>query len=156
MKFCKGDILQSEAQAIVNPVNCVGVMGAGLAKQFKEKHPGNYHAYSVACRRGDVEIGSMFCTTHFIGYGDNRVERTVINFPTKLHWRDPSKLEYIEKGLEDLVDLVYTLQIESIAIPPLGCGLGGLNKDDVLRLMLDILPTGPEWMLYNFETGGKV
>ena len=117
-----GDIFQSPAQAIVNPVNCIGIMGAGLALQFKKKFPDNFQAYAHACRQGQVRTGKM----HLFDRGAGKQPRYIINFPTKRHWRHPSRLEYLQKGLEDLVRTIRAHGIVSVTIPPLGAGLGGL------------------------------
>lgn len=118
-----GDIFSSTAEVIVNPVNCVGVSGAGLAAQFKDKYPDNYAVYRNACQSGILKIGSIL----YYQYGS----RKIINFPTKLHWKNPSQLEYIDAGLQDLCRIVKEYHITSLAIPPLGCGLGGLQWRDV-------------------------
>lgn len=127
-----GDILLSERQALVNTVNCVGVMGAGLAFQFKQAYPEMYRAYRLECRAGLVETGDV--RPHNTPDG-----KTVINFPTKRHWRHPSKMEYIERGLESLRGLVVRNEIASLALPPLGCGLGGLDWDRVRPLIVEQL-----------------
>lgn len=119
-----GDLLkQHDVDAIVNTVNCVGVMGKGIALQFKKKWPSNYKAYAAACKAGQVQLGSMF--VHDLGA--LATPRYIINFPTKGHWRSASKLKDIEAGLKDLVVLVRAMDIRSIAMPPLGCGNGGLE-----------------------------
>ena len=135
--YITGDIFKQEVEALVNPVNCVGVMGKGLALQFKEKFFDNYCLYKKACERDKVAIGSMFVTqTYYL-----TPPYFIINFPTKKHWRALSKLEYIEEGLYDLVKAIDYYSIKSIAIPPLGCGLGGLNWEDVKALIDKILVT---------------
>lgn len=123
--YARGDLLTANTQALVNPVNCVGVMGKGLALQFKQRFPENFVAYREACARGAVSIGSMFVTEQLAE------RRYIINFPTKRHWRQPSTLHYIDAGLIDLVRVIRQRHIESVAIPPLGAGLGGLNWADV-------------------------
>jgi O-acetyl-ADP-ribose deacetylase (regulator of RNase III) len=119
----EGDLLAAEVDALVNTVNCVGVMGKGIALQFKRKYPSVFTAYEQACKRGEVRIGHMFVvpTEQLAG------PRFVINFPTKKHWRAPSKLEYIEQGLASLREEIRRYGIKSIAIPPLGAGSGGLD-----------------------------
>jgi len=114
-----GNILETQAEAIVNPVNCVGVMGKGLAKEFKSKYPDNFVFYKQECENGNVIPGRM-CVF-------KTADKYVINFPTKNHWRDKSKTADIASGLEDLVKVVKTNNIKSIAIPAIGCGLGGLE-----------------------------
>lgn len=117
-----GDVLAAPAEALVNTVNCVGVMGRGIALQFKNAFPNNYKQYAQACKRKEVQPGRMFITATGLLQGP----RYIINFPTKRHWRGKSRLEDIEAGLIDLVRVIEDLGITSIAIPPLGCGLGGL------------------------------
>jgi O-acetyl-ADP-ribose deacetylase (regulator of RNase III) len=119
-----GDLLkQQNVDAIVNTVNCVGVMGKGIALQFKNKWPANYAAYKAACNSGRVQTGRMFV----FDSGGLVKPHYIINFPTKKDWREKSKIEYIRDGLVDLIEQVRRLNIRSIAIPPLGCGNGGLN-----------------------------
>lgn len=125
--FTSGDILSAKTDALVNTVNCVGVMGRGIALQFKNAFPVNFDEYAAACKQGDVQPGRML--VHKTG----RIVPPyyIINFPTKRHWRGKSRIEDIEIGLESLADVIRVNDIRSIAIPPLGCGLGGLNWDDV-------------------------
>lgn len=127
VQIMKGDLLAQPADAIVNTVNCVGIMGKGIALQFKQKWPANFKAYAVACRAGEVEIGRMFV----FDCGGLVRPHFIINFPTKKHWREKTKIAYIEIGLADLIEHVQKLNIRSIAIPPLGCGNGGLMWSQV-------------------------
>lgn len=129
IEFRTGDILKSDAEALVNTVNCVGVMGRGIARQFKEAFPRNFKAYEAACRREEVRPGQMFVfeTEAMVN------PRYIINFPTKRHWRGKSRMEDIESGLVALVEEIQSRNIRSIALPPLGAGLGGLNWSDVRR-----------------------
>jgi len=122
-----GDIFKEEADAIVNTVNCVGVMGRGIALQFKKRFPGNFKVYETACKRNEVVPGKMFVheTSSLIG------PKYIINFPTKRHWRGASRMEDIETGLQDLAEIITKLNIKSISLPPLGCGLGGLDWNEV-------------------------
>ncbi len=122
-----GDILQADAEALVNTVNCVGVMGRGLALQFKTAYPLNFKAYETACTRREVQPGRMFVfeTCQLTN------PKYIVNFPTKRHWHDKSRMEDIEAGLKALADEIQTRRIRSIALPPLGSGLGGLNWHDV-------------------------
>ncbi len=131
----KGDILKADVEALVNTVNTVGVMGRGIALQFKRAFPENFRAYRKACEGGEVETGSVFT----FDSGSMINPRYIINFPTKKHWRNKSKMEYIEQGLESLADEIKRLNITSIAVPPLGCGLGGLNWSKVFKLILTAL-----------------
>ena len=122
-----GDILQVDAEAVVNTVNCVGVMGRGIALQFKESYPENFKAYEAACDRGEVQPGRMFVfETHQITN-----PKYIINFPTKRHWRGKSRMEDIEAGLGALAVEIRRRRIRSIALPPLGSGLGGLDWREV-------------------------
>ena len=136
IEFKTGDILCQEADGLINTVNCVGVMGKGIALQFKKAFPGNFKVYADACKRGDVVTGKMFVydiASMFSG------QRYIINFPTKKHWRAPSKLEYIKTGLVDLVEQIKKLKLKSVAIPALGCGNGGLSCDIVKPLIIQSL-----------------
>jgi O-acetyl-ADP-ribose deacetylase (regulator of RNase III) len=122
-----GDLLAEPAEALVNTVNCVGVMGRGVALQFRNAFPSNYAAYQAACERGEVQPGRMFI--HELG--ELTGPRWIINFPTKRHWRGKSRIEDIETGLATLVGEIRARGIRSIALPPLGAGLGGLDWSEV-------------------------
>lgn len=127
----KGNLFSSNAEAYINTVNTVGVMGKGIALQFKERFPENYVAYRKACKEDQVQIGSMFVT---------KVEQIqgpkwIINFPTKKHWKGKSKIEFIEKGLEDLINVIIEKDIKSVAMPPLGAGNGGLEWETVKEVI---------------------
>jgi O-acetyl-ADP-ribose deacetylase (regulator of RNase III) len=128
IEYRMGNILDAEVEALVNSVNCVGVMGRGVALQFKKAFPENFKVYRAACRRGEVVPGRMFV----FETGLLR-PRYIINFPTKRHWRGKARMEDIEAGLRALVEEVVRRGIRSIAIPPLGCGLGGLEWEKVRR-----------------------
>src|SRR6185295_12242347 len=121
MEFTKGNILRADTEAIVNTVNCVGFMGRGIAAQFKRAYPENFKAYEAACKRKEVVPGKMFV----FATGQLTNPRFILNFPTKRHWRGKSRIEDIESGLAALVKEVRARSIKSIAVPPLGCGLGG-------------------------------
>jgi O-acetyl-ADP-ribose deacetylase (regulator of RNase III) len=123
IKYVDGDLLTDQADALVNTVNCVGVMGRGVALQFKNAWPANFKAYVAACERDEVKPGRMFV----FETGSLTSPRFIINFPTKRHWRGKSRIEDIESGLTDLIRVARSLGIRSIAIPPLGSGLGGLD-----------------------------
>ena len=123
IKFVSGDIFQSNCEAIVNPVNCVGVMGAGLALAFKERYPDNFQAYVEACDNKELKLGKPF----FFELELKDKPRWVINFPTKLDWRNPSKIAWIRFGLLKLSKQLMVKGIKSVAIPRLGCGKGGLD-----------------------------
>lgn len=131
----KGDIFKQPVEAIVNPVNCDGVMGAGLSKKFKEKFPDNFSCYRRKCVKGQLKPGIM-CVTIPINDVDKQL---IINFPTKDKWSNPSKLEYVSKGLDSLLQTIYDHEIKSIAIPALGCGLGGLEWKEVKSLIIEKL-----------------
>jgi len=127
IKNTTGDLLEQRVDAIVNTVNTVGVMGKGIALQFKRKWPANAKAYEAACKRNEVVPGKMFVFDN----GGLVEPKLIINFPTKRHWRQPSRMSDIESGLVDLVAQVKHLGVRSIAIPPLGCGNGGLDWNEV-------------------------
>ena len=127
IRFTTGDILAEDAEALVNTVNCVGVMGRGIALQFKKAFPDNFRVYAAACRRGEVQPGRMFV----FETGALTNPRYIINFPTKRHWRGNSRIEDIDAGLKDLVTVIRERDIRSIAVPPLGAGLGGLEWSEV-------------------------
>lgn len=132
LQYITGNILESEAEALVNTVNTVGVMGKGIALQFKKAYPNNFKAYQAACKSKDVQVGKMFVAT------DSNItsgEKVIINFPTKTNWRKPSEYAYIENGLDDLVKVINTKQIKSIAIPALGAGNGGLNWEKLKKII---------------------
>ena len=137
MKFTQGNLLDAPAEALVNTVNTVGVMGKGVALMFKEAFPANFRAYEDACKQKGVKVGKMFATENRTFSGP----RWIINFPTKKHWRQPSKLEWIIEGLGDLRKFVQEHQIRSIALPPLGAGNGGLDWSEVRPEVERILGT---------------
>jgi len=137
--YVQGNILNATTEAVVNTVNCVGVMGKGLALQFKENYPRVFNAYKKACDAGEVKPGKM----HVVIVKKAPFEM-VINFPTKRHWRDNSRMRDIEAGMATLVNDIKLLDIKSIAIPKLGCANGGLNWDDVLPVILDAVKAIPD------------
>lgn len=126
IETCSGSIFEVEAMALVNPVNCMGVMGAGLAKQFRKRYPENFGQYNAACGQGWVKIGRVFTVQV-----QETPRRYVVNFPTKVHWKDPSQLNWIHRGLLALLRWIRREHIESVAIPKIGCGLGGLDWAEV-------------------------
>ncbi|MEM9619173.1 MAG: macro domain-containing protein [Pseudomonadota bacterium] len=136
LHFTKGNLLEAEADALVNTVNTVGVMGKGIALMFKEAFPENYEQYKAACKAKQVRTGEMFVTERLNLMAS---PRWIINFPTKQHWRSPSKMEWIVDGLQDLKRVITDNQIKSIALPPLGSGNGGLNWSDVRQEIVDAL-----------------
>lgn len=133
--FVQGDLLQAPAEALVNTVNTVGVMGKGVALQFKRAFPDNYEAYVKACERGEVQIGRIFVYDR----GLLARPRYIFNFPTKKHWRHPSRMAYVEEGLKDLVRVIQELGVRSVALPPLGAGNGGLPWPEVRRRIQEAL-----------------
>ena len=145
-----GDLLSADAEALVNTVNTVGVMGKGIALQFKQAFPDNYSAYEAACKRGQLEVGKMFvfCRDTF----DDR--RIIINFPTKKHWRGKSKIKDIQSGLRALIEVVKSKGIRSIAVPPLGCGNGGLDWNEVRPLIEQAFSEVPEVAVQLFYPEG--
>ncbi len=132
IKVETGDIfaIQGDVEAMVNTVNCVGVIGRGLARQFKERFPDNFSAYADACERKEVRPGRMFV----FQTGTMMNPRLIINFPTKDHWRGKSRIEFIDEGLVALAEEIEQRNIRSIAIPPLGTDLGGLDWELVREL----------------------
>lgn len=135
IRFVHGNLLEAPEEAIVNAVNTVGVMGKGLALAFKQRYPENFRLYAAACKAGEVAVGRMFVTRNPELVGP----RWIVNFPTKQDWRHPSKLEWIESGLDDLGKVLVANGIRSIAIPRLGCGLGGLPWELVQPLLVSAL-----------------
>lgn len=150
IEFKQGNLLQENAEALVNTVNCVGVMGKGIALQFKQALPENFRQYERACRAGEVQPGRMFT----VATGTLFYPRYIINFPTKRHWRGKSKIEDIKSGLKALVEEVQQLGISSIAIPPLGCGNGGLNWAEVKPLIESAFAQLPNVQVVVFEPIG--
>ena len=151
IKLTQGDLLkQNDVDAIVNTVNCVGVMGKGIALQFKNKWPDNFAEYAAACKAGQVRPGRMFIHDS----GGLVKPNYIINFPTKDHWRGASKMAFIRDGLIDLVTQVRRLGIRSIAIPPLGCGNGGLDWTEVRPLIEASFEVLPDVEVRLFEPGG--
>jgi len=131
IRFAQGNLLNADVEAVVNTVNTVGVMGKGIALMFKEKFPENFKDYKNACDKKEIELGRMFVTESLELAGP----RWIINFPTKAHWRFPSKLAWIRDGLADLRRVIVEYDIRSIAIPPLGSGNGGLDWAEVRPLI---------------------
>ena len=128
LKYYDGTVFNTSAKTIVNTVNCVGVMGAGLALEFKLRYPKMYKDYKEKCDKNLVRIGRPYIYKH-------SNELWILNFPTKKHWRNESKIKWIESGLKYFKQNNKKVNIESVAFPKLGCNNGGLNWDDVLNLM---------------------
>ena len=133
IEYRDGDLLADESEALVNAVNCVGVMGAGVALAFRRRFPENYRAYAAACRRNAVEPGRMFV----FETGRETPPRYLVNFPTKRHWKDASRMEDIVAGMDALREEVRARAIRSVALPALGCGLGGLPWPEVRAVVAD-------------------
>jgi len=136
IKFVTGNIFESKAEALVNTVNTQGVMGKGIALQFKRAFPNNFKAYEEACKNNKIQIGNLFI------YKDRNVEtgeKLIVNFPTKQSWRKPSEYSFIEFGLDDLLKVIKENHIKSIAIPPLGAGNGGLEWERVKKIIVEKL-----------------
>ncbi len=150
IEFRTGDILQEDVEALVNTVNCVGIMGRGIALQFKNAFPENFKAYAAACRRDEVKPGSMYV------FETNSLTnpKYIINFPTKRHWRGKSRIEDIDAGLTSLVEEIRRREIQSIAVPPLGSGLGGLDWSVVKRRIEDRLQELENVKVVVFEPRG--
>lgn len=135
ISYKKGNMFNEDAEAIINTVNCVGVMGRGIALQFKKLYPDNFKEYHKACKAGEVKPGKMFIFSNSLLINP----KYIINFPTKRHWKGKSSIYDIKEGLLALKKDIKKLNIQSIVIPPLGCGLGGLNWADVKNLIDDIM-----------------
>lgn len=125
--FTKGNLLEARTEALVNTVNTVGVMGKGIALMFKDRFDENFRRYAAACKAKEVQTGKMFVTQVHELDGP----RWIVNFPTKQHWRAPSRMEWVVEGLQDLRSFLIEQKVRSIAIPPLGAGNGGLEWADV-------------------------
>lgn len=152
MKSVTGNLLASPAQALVNTVNTVGVMGKGIALQFKERFPENFKIYEKACKAKEVKIGKMLVVKEQTLEG----EKIIINFPTKTEWFKKSQYSYIEEGLKDLVRVIDSYQIKSIAIPPLGAGNGGLKWDRVKEMIASFLSTVKDVEILIYEPNESI
>jgi O-acetyl-ADP-ribose deacetylase (regulator of RNase III) len=138
--FIQGNLFETNAQVITNAINCVGVMGKGVALEFKRRYPELFTDYKRRCADRSVRVGELYL------WEDESVQ--ILNFPTKKHWKDPSRLEYIETGLRYLVANYAELGIHSIAMPQLGCGNGGLDWKIVMQMMKDHLGLIPDLEVY--------
>ena len=145
-----GDILTADSEALVNTVNCVGIMGRGIALQFRKAFPDNFKAYEAVCKRHELQPGQMFV----FETGQLTNPRYIINFPTKRHWKGKSQLTDIESGLKSLVVEVRRLGIRSLAIPPLGCGQGGLDWAEVRPQIEQALAAVPDVRVLLFSPTG--
>jgi O-acetyl-ADP-ribose deacetylase (regulator of RNase III) len=151
ISFTRGNLLEADAEALVNTVNTVGIMGKGVALMFKEAFPENFRAYAAACKKNEVKIGHMFVTERQQLIGP----KWIINFPTKEHWRNPSRIEWIEEGLEYLKRVILQNKIRSVAIPPLGSGNGGLDWQDVKLRIEQAIGSLPDVNIIVFEPTPK-
>ena len=147
LEFKQDNLLEEDAEALVNAVNCVGVMGKDIALQFKQAFSENFQQYKKACDAKEVQPGRMFT----VPTGKLFNPKYIINFPTKRHWRDKSKIEDIQTGLKALVAEVQQLGITSIAIPALGCGNGGLDWLEVKPRIESAFVELPEVKVVVFE-----
>lgn len=147
IEYKTGNILSENVEALVNTVNCVGIMGRGIALQFKNAFPENFKSYAAACKRNEVKPGEMFIFETDLLTNP----RYIINFPTKRHWRGKSRLEDIEAGLVALAEEIRSRNIQSIAIPPLGSGLGGLDWAEVRPRIEAALQTLSDRQIIIFE-----
>jgi O-acetyl-ADP-ribose deacetylase (regulator of RNase III) len=151
IKFTKGNLLKAEVEALVNTVNTVGVMGKGIALMFKEAFPENYKQYEAACKDGEVKVGHLFVVERNELFGP----KWIVNFPTKKHWRHPTKVEWVVEGLRELHRFIVDKGIKSIAVPPLGCGNGGLDWQDVRSEIIAALSDLEEVEVIVFEPTSK-
>jgi len=133
--FKRGDLFESSDEAIINAVNCVGVMGKGIALQYKKKFPENYKEYKKLCSLSKIYPGKMFVYKYEDDFFDNKRPSFIINFPTKQHWRSKSKIEFVEEGLDDLISVIKEEGIKSISMPAIACGNGGLDWNIVRDLI---------------------
>jgi O-acetyl-ADP-ribose deacetylase (regulator of RNase III) len=146
IRFVRGNLFSSKAQVLVNTVNCVGVMGKGVALAFKEKYPAMYEDYRQACEQGLIRPGKLSLYTN--------AKPWIINFPTKQHWKTRSRLYDIEAGLKDLSDHYQEWQIESLAMPALGCGHGGLDWA-IVRPVIEKYLSNLEMDIEVYEPGSE-
>ncbi|QHL87944.1 phosphatase [Nibribacter ruber] len=152
MEYIKGNLLDANTEALVNTVNTVGVMGKGIALQFKEEFPINFKIYSAACKRKELQPGKLLVVKELTIKG----EKTIINFPTKTEWYLKSSYGYVEDGLKELARIIESNQIKSIAIPPLGCGNGGLKWDKVKPMIEKYLGNLPNVAIHVYEPNEAV
>jgi O-acetyl-ADP-ribose deacetylase (regulator of RNase III) len=150
IEYTEGNLLKADAEALVNTVNTVGVMGKGIALQFKRAFPDNFRQYEKACHENQVEPGQMYT----VSTGNLLNPRYIINFPTKRHWKGKSRIEDIQHGLQSLIEEIIRLGIQSIAVPPLGCGNGGLQWSQVKPLIEEAFTQVPDIRVLLFEPQG--
>ncbi len=150
IEITHGDLLEADVEALVNTVNTVGVMGKGIALQFKKAFPENYRTYRDACERGDLQPGRMFV----FETGRMFNPRYIVNFPTKRHWRNRSRLDDVRAGLDALAGEIRERDIASVAIPALGCGHGGLDWRVVRPLIEEAMAEVPDVRALLYEPAG--
>lgn len=151
VEYTKGNMFESDADCLINTVNCEGYMGKGIAYQFKRQFPENNREYEKVCKAGKLKVGQL------LSYVENNV--TIINFPTKDKWRAPSRMEYIENGMDALIELIPRLDVHKIAMPPLGCGNGGLEWSEVKKVVekkIELLSDKYTFVIYEPSTTYKV
>ena len=152
IKEIRGNLLEANAEAFVNAVNCAGVMGKGIALQFRQKFSEDYFKdYKCACQNGDLTIGKV----QVYSLNSKTNPSFIVNFPTKNHWREKSRIEYIKSGMQSLVETIEKYKIKSIAMPALGCGLGGLDWDNVKSLIEKAFAQMPDVEVLLFVPNGK-
>lgn len=150
IEYRVGNLLEDPSEALINTVNTVGVMGKGIALQFKQAFPDVFREYDKACKNGEVQVGKM----HVVPTNSLVGPKYVINFPTKKHWKEKSKMNYITEGLNDLKNVIEELEIHSIALPPLGCGNGGLDWKSVKPLIEETFHESPV-KVHVYEPAGR-
>jgi O-acetyl-ADP-ribose deacetylase (regulator of RNase III) len=148
IEFKQGNIVESDAEAVVNTVNCLGVSGAGIALQFKKVFPDNYKAYRKHCEDQLLKPGHLFV---YIQHRGSLGDLTIVNFATKDNWRNDSSMEWIKSGLEELRKLIIDLQLCSVSMPKLGCGNGGLDYNDVKPLIVEFADSLPKVRVVVYE-----
>lgn len=151
IQYGTGNLLEANVEALVNTVNCVGVMGKGIALQFKQAFPENYREYKEAAETGEIQLGRIF----MFETGKREGPKYIVNFPTKRHWKEKSRISYIKSGLLALVEEVKIRGIRSIALPPLGCGNGGLRWEEVAPLMQAAFAALPDVDIMLFAPEGS-
>ena len=147
IRYMRGNLLDANTEAMVNAVNTVGVMGGGIALTFKQTFPENFRRYAAACRESRVKVGRIFVTE----CDGSTFPKWIVNFPTKQHWRQPARMEWVIEGLEDLRHFIQAKRIRSIAIPALGCGLGGLDWAEVRMRIEEALNDLDDVDIFVFE-----
>lgn len=151
IEFREGDIFKSNCDALVNPVNCVGTMGKGLAAAFKKQFPSNFGHYAQLCRGSRMRVGEVYPFQDRLYKSGFTVPVWVINLPTKMSWRNPSEIRWIIEGLDALKEWAETAPVKTIAVPALGCGLGELDWHEVKQVMIDNLSQVPNVTFVVFE-----